>query len=196
MKPTVEKPSENVMKFFTPELYIRFNSEDEAVSDQADEEWDHAVEEYEKHLEKLGGFVTRIADRLEAVGMHDAEFLNNSRNLIDMETHIRMRHEFFPFWMNVLIMSFKQEGKIISLNYIHWDEARVYPALDTWRFSKKRSHWLYDEIDASPRGQSESFVHRILLSDGCIFEIPFGDLLIHEIRLAPLKESLPEYPAD
>ena len=53
MKPQTEKPSEPVMKFFTPELFIKFNSPDDVVADRADEDWEAAIREYRSHLEGL-----------------------------------------------------------------------------------------------------------------------------------------------
>jgi hypothetical protein len=41
------------MKFFTPELFVRFNSADD-VGDRADEEWEAAVRAYHKHLDGVG----------------------------------------------------------------------------------------------------------------------------------------------
>ena len=40
LKPITEKLPENTMRFFTPDLYVRFNSTDDAVADRANEEWD------------------------------------------------------------------------------------------------------------------------------------------------------------
>src|SRR5271165_3957990 len=50
MKPQTEKRSEPVMKFFTPELFIKFNSPDDVVADRADEDWEAAIREYRSHL--------------------------------------------------------------------------------------------------------------------------------------------------
>jgi hypothetical protein len=43
----------SVMKFFTPDLFVHFDSADE-VGDRADEEWGAAVRAYHKHLDEVG----------------------------------------------------------------------------------------------------------------------------------------------
>jgi len=46
MKHQIEKRPEAMMKFFTPELYIRCNSTDDAEADRADEDWEKAIRDY------------------------------------------------------------------------------------------------------------------------------------------------------
>jgi hypothetical protein len=41
------------MKFFTPELFVALNSQDESVVDEAMDQWDAATKNYEKHFAKL-----------------------------------------------------------------------------------------------------------------------------------------------
>ena len=53
MRLQTEKPSEQVMKFFTPELFIRFNSTDDEKADRADEDWEAAIGAYRHHLDCL-----------------------------------------------------------------------------------------------------------------------------------------------
>jgi hypothetical protein len=45
-------------------------------------------------------------------------------------------------------------------------------------FSPEHPQWLYDELDAS--GDGVSCIHRILLSDGRIIEVPFVSAVVHE----------------
>jgi hypothetical protein len=42
-----------MMKFFTPELYIRYNSKEDAEADRADEDWEKSIRNYKSHLETL-----------------------------------------------------------------------------------------------------------------------------------------------
>jgi hypothetical protein len=59
------------MKYFTPDLLHRFRSEDEAMGDAAQEEWDRASEKYRKHLERLKP--PPAAGRLRKLCLHDAK---------------------------------------------------------------------------------------------------------------------------
>jgi len=46
------------MHYFTPELYLRYNSEEDDVADAADAEWEAALKGYRAHLDVLAGRLT------------------------------------------------------------------------------------------------------------------------------------------
>src|SRR6266403_539801 len=75
MKRQIEKPSDHPMRFFTPELYVRFNSPDENEADRANEEWDAAIDRYTAHLAALHGKMPHHVAKLAEVSLHDAELL-------------------------------------------------------------------------------------------------------------------------
>ena len=50
--------------------------------------------------------------------------------------------------------------------------------------SKLRIHWLYDEVDVDER-QPGHFLHRVLLSDGRVLEVPFISVIIRRVPLSP-----------
>jgi hypothetical protein len=54
-----------------------------------------------------------------------------------------------------------------------------------WKLWERAKRWLYDEIDVAER-DPQSFVHRILWSDGSVLAIPFWDVSIVSV---PLRES-------
>jgi hypothetical protein len=41
------------MKYFTPELYAKINSQDDDLADQADAEWESALRRYRCHFNKI-----------------------------------------------------------------------------------------------------------------------------------------------
>ena len=53
MKRQTDMPSEQKMLFFTPELYLRFNSRDTETALAADAEWEAAIVRYHEHLATL-----------------------------------------------------------------------------------------------------------------------------------------------
>ncbi len=75
MKPQIEKPFERVMRYFTPELVVRFNSPDDLEADRADAEWEAAMRAYREHLDGLRARMPKQVERLADLCLHDAEIL-------------------------------------------------------------------------------------------------------------------------
>jgi hypothetical protein len=180
MKRQIEKPPEQVMKFFTPELFIKFNSSDDEEADRADEEWEAAIRAYRRHIDGLRDRMPSQVKKLAGLCLHDAELMACEQ---PVEPFFPLTpFEPFPFWSSFAILSVKQEHNIMTLFYVLWDRVRRYASREEWPFSKLRTHWLYDEVDVSPSHHG-MFLHRVLLSDGVIMEIPFLSILIHSFSL-------------
>src|SRR5437870_701827 len=75
MKHQTAKPSEPTMRFFPPELYVRFNSADEDEADRANEAWESALLAYRKHLDDIRERFPSQVRKLAEFCLHDAEFL-------------------------------------------------------------------------------------------------------------------------
>src|SRR5262249_27203350 len=86
-------------------------------------------------------------------------------------------------WSAVAIISVQHQGEILSLIYSLWDRMRVTQAPEGWRFSKRREHWLYDEVDVASERRGGPFIHRILLSTGIALEIPFPSVALQRFAL-------------
>jgi hypothetical protein len=176
------------MKFFTPELFIKYNSSDDDEADRADEKWEAAIRAYREHLAGLRDQMPSQVKKLADLCLHDAEFL-----ACDQPTEPffpSLSFEPFAFWSGFAILSIRQGNKIVSLIYLLWDRVRKYEPCEEWPFSERRTHWLYDEVDVSPN-ERRLFFHRVLLSDGVIMEIPFHSALIHSFSLEAGRESDP-----
>jgi hypothetical protein len=188
MRPQTEKQSKHVMKFFIPELFIRFNSSDDEEADRADEEWEATIRAYREHLDGLRHQMPSQVKKLAGLCLHDAELLACEQPI---EPFFPLSpFEPFPFWSGFAILSIRQGNQIISLIYVLWDRVRKYVSSEGWPFSKLRTNWLYDEVDVSPTHRG-MFLHRVLLSDGVIMEIPFLSALIHSFPLEEGPESDP-----
>jgi hypothetical protein len=176
------------MKFFTPELIIKFNSSDDEEADRANEEWEAAIRAYREHLDGIRDQMPSQVKKLAGLCLHDAELLACEERTEPFFPGSQF--EPFPFWFGSAILSIRQGNKIISLIYVLRDRVRTYASSEEWPFSKLRTHWLYDEVDVSPN-RREVFLHRVLLSDGVIMEIPFLSALIHSFPLEGGPESDP-----
>jgi hypothetical protein len=174
MKHQIEKRHEGMMKFFKPELYIRYNSPDDAEADRADEEWEKAIGNYKIHLSKWSNFMNgSVKELAKKLCLHDAEVLSIQENLPDPS----YPPLFYPFPVATIFLT--DNGNNTNLVYFLWDEIGESCPKGEWPFSKLRTHWLYDEIDVEQLGHYlPRYWHRILLSDGRVVSIPFFDVII------------------
>jgi len=178
MKPPTEKPSESGMRFFTPELYLRFNSSDDDIADRANEEWEEALEGYGEQLTRLRSKMPSPVRELADMCFHDWDFLG--LDLRNQALNGWNGHQDANLWLEFAIVSLHEKNEVISLIYTIWDHVRENEPQTDWPFSKNRSHWMYDEIDLAPN-RNELFVHRILFSNGRVLEIPFRSVMIHRV---------------
>lgn len=67
------------MKFFTPELYLRFNSQDDDIADQADRCWESAIKAYHEHLDRIRDQMSQQVKSLSELFPHDCELLGGTK---------------------------------------------------------------------------------------------------------------------
>jgi len=172
------------MRFFTPELYLQFNSSDDGVADRANETWEKAIEDYRSHLEAIRDGMSSQVKKVAELDLHDAEVLG-----MEFQSLSPPPPQFWPgpFWSALAILSLKHDKTIQSLIYTLWDRVREYQAKEDWPFSKSRKHWLYDEVDLAKEGRG-AFLHRILFSDGSVVEVPFVSAVISTVKL-PVEDE-------
>ena len=148
-----------IMKFFTPELYSRFNSEVASVANRADADWERALTAYRKHLRsihpKLSASVARLANDS---CLHDAEYLGFSKMTMPAMSG------------DVAMIAVRNGGAVHFLVYVLDGEPLVTRPLENAVFDVSQPHWLYDEVDVAGDGV---FQHDILLSDGRVFSVRF-----------------------
>jgi len=179
MKRQTAKQNEAAMRFFTPERYVQFNSADDAMADRADAEWEIALRDYRRHLDQIGDRLTSRAADLAELALHDAEVHTWEKEINPTSN---------GQWSAVALMTLQCGRCITTFIYTLWDQVRDATSPKDWPFSKKRTHWLYDEIDIQPR-RTRSFWHRILLSDGRVLAIPFIDVVVHDFAVSAAKST-------
>ena len=159
------------MNYFTPELYRRYNSPDDAEADRADEDWEQALRAYQSRLASLSLVMNeRLKELAENVCLHDAEVLSMQE---DVPVRTLPTLPPLPF----ATVSLRQDSQIIHLVYVVWGDVVETSPPEDWPFSTLRTHWLYDEIDLERR-DANLYWHRILLSDGRVVAIPFVDVVV------------------
>ena len=175
------------MRFFTPELYLQFNSSVDATADRANDAWEKSLQEYQRHLDAIRPTMPSQIKKISELCLHDAELLGFEQ---EMQSFLPFTETLWPgpLCSSVAVVSLEHEGKLHSLIYMLWDRVGEYPAQGDWPFSTLRKHWLYDEVDVSPdhRGM---FLHRILFSDGSVVEIPFMSVITSSVNLPAANEG-------
>lgn len=163
------------MKYFTPELYVRFNSTDDAEADRADAEWEHAIRQYNQYLrEHRGKMPANVRMLAEKCCFHDAA-------LLGWQTH-EPRSAPGSGSRRMLTIGLQQDNEMIVLYYFLSNSPKETKRRKSWPFSLESKHWLYDEIAVAQESVSadseHEFVHRILWSDGSELDIPFADVMV------------------
>jgi len=92
----------------------------------------------------------------------------------------------WPFWYGLATLAVRLDNELVTLFYFLCDHMTEQPAAKDWPFSKKREHWLYDEVHWQG-GDCGRFTHLILLSSGVVLTIPFGTVLISRVPLSPVS---------
>lgn len=178
------------MKYFTPELYMQFNSLDVEEAERADAIWDTAEVEYKQRLASIKERMPAPVRSLSELCLHDALVVARE------EQHQPEGPYSFPLpylWTAAAIISVTLGEEIISLIYCLSDRVTQNKAPDLWSFSKEQEQWLYDEVDLIDDRRGP-FMHRILFSTGISLEIPFVSVIIHRFK-SPVLSKLEKQSA-
>jgi hypothetical protein len=186
MKPKSAKPAKSRMRFFTPELYRAFNSQDEDTADRANEAWEKAIRAYQRHLAAICERLPQPSRSILETNYHDWELIACDQSA---EPHAFYRRDAGwsdPLVADVGIVSLSSGGVVNSLFYILWDHLRWCPEPQ----GEKAEHpvWLYDELDVAHELEPQ-FVQRILFSDMSVLEIPFTSVLRQSFPLQAQKST-------
>ena len=158
------------MRYFTPDLYLQFNSSDRAVVEQAHEDWEDALARYRKHLQEIRPQMTKsVWETVESLCLHDADYLGmNVSPILDHGGAL------------AAVMLRRDNTDLIAAYFLA-EEPLAQEVSEPWPFSKEKVHWLYDEFDLRPDG---IFQHEVLLSNAHILTLRFHELrmLEHEFK--------------
>lgn len=179
------------MKFYTPELYVRGNSRDDAVVDQSDEECERLEKKYKRYYKKIEPRLLPVLRRFhEEQCLHDADVFTPAQLPLNAP------------WSSPEVVIFAQQVNTLYADYINTLAILHYKItaaplietpVDSPVFHKGRPHWIYDEIDIVEPGV---FSHEILLSDGRVIKLLFRDFTYHIAPLClPGKPVAVEEPA-
>jgi hypothetical protein len=156
------------MKYFTPELYLRFNSRDRQVVARAHDEWEEAVTQYRAHLRSIASKLTPpVLELATTLDLHDAALLGLTWMPLPVLGSV---------WggaaesKSVVVLTAKKDATVDFLLYVMAAEPVIEEVKERWPYSKEGVHWLYDEYDVDADGQLR---HEILLSNGRLIKLKF-----------------------
>jgi hypothetical protein len=168
------------MRFFTPELYIDFNSNDPVVADAADGAWEKAISDYRKHIRKIRARLPKKARELaDSTCLHDAGYLGYIKAPMPKAAG------------ELAVIAAEVGGKIHLFIYVVSDEPSFSQAVQSDVFSDENVHWLYDELAELDSG---TFRHEIQFSNGRILSLTFVAFDMLTVNKADV-ERLPGYLA-
>jgi hypothetical protein len=163
------------MKFFTPELFVRLNSDNDDEIDQAEADWEAARKKYQKHFKRIEAKLPRPLVKLcNAVPLHDA-VVERPRHLAwtVYENDDRGEHS----WT---ILSVRQPDAAYDLVYLDPVEpSQLNRLVDSPVFTEENVIWLYDEVSY----QRGICMHEILFSNGVVLTIRFKGFKYAEMPL-------------
>jgi hypothetical protein len=167
------------MKFFTPELYLQFNSPEAGSTDSGIEGWGKVSQDYDNHLKRNYKHLNeRVRDAAANLSLRDSELLSIQENAPGRASS----PPFFP--ISIATISVRSGSVITNLVYFLWSEIRQSRPEDDWPVSDSRPIWLQDEYDVEPHpSYLPMYWHRILWNNGKVFSIPFFDLIVHQFDL-------------
>jgi hypothetical protein len=166
------------MKFFTPDLVLRFGSTDDAVADAAHEEWEKVNQKYLDHLERIRPQLPRaVRSFLRNFCLHDARLLALGVGADQLQLSLFLELD-----------SPRDHGILLTYHLSRRPELIKHPELAELGTPIE---WLYDEFDLARRATLPATTHFILFTGGRELRLAFRALrvLVFEKVLAPAVQG-------
>jgi hypothetical protein len=166
------------MRFFRPELYVQGNSPDDDLVDEAEEALERASADYNRRWAEI-----KAQMPTSVVQFHDEQNLHDA----DVFAPAQFAGPGSPLGGDVLIVA-QQINTLYAefidtlalLSYATTEAPQVEIPIRSPVFNPVQPIWLYDEFDVVSPGV---FTHSILISDGRVVTIRFGDFRYHLANL-------------
>jgi hypothetical protein len=164
---------EEAMRYFTPELYVRGQSEDASVLDEVERAWEDNLQRYAAHLRgirpELPAGLVELLDRFD---LHDADLLGLGRREMTLIAVVQPDPA-----IATLLLTYTLTGEPFL-------DRDALPA----QLRSRQAQWLYDEVDLV-RGEAPQFEQSILLSNGWEVRVRFSDFHLTVLEPLLLSES-------
>lgn len=167
------------MRYFTPDLYRRCRSTDEAVLSAACEEWERANEAYERHLAAIESTFSSELRAFAGLLLHDAKVQSIARQddllVMVLEKDIPPR--------DLVILCYDLDGEPVIEPFTD--------AATDWRLP---TTFQFDELDVLNEPKSHLYTQSIVFGNGWLMRLRFHDVgmtVAKPMRPAAGSDSLP-----
>jgi hypothetical protein len=167
------------MKFFTPELYARCRSGDDAVVGAAEDEWEAALQRYEQHLQAIEPALPAHLRDFQHLLLHDAVLQAVAR---------RGDHLLLIFHKDI------PPRDLVVLDYELDAEPAWEPFASHPRDWSAATAFDFDEFDAIHEAGRALYTQEIVFGNGWLLRLRFRDVQVTEaqpIYPAPSGAALP-----
>ena len=161
------------MKRFSPELLLRFGSEDDKVATSASAEWDKAHQAYLKHLDTIRPKLPKsVQVLLNNYCLHDAKVISMGRDERLFSILLQLEEP-------------RDKGILLTYKLMSQPKFKRHPSLAE---EGAPLEWLYDELDLldddKPRKEEtfQVFTHSILFAGGRELQLAFYELELQEYQ--------------
>jgi hypothetical protein len=164
------------VKYFTPDLYARGQSDDDDILDGADQLWEEAGERYAAYLRSIEPELPPgIRNIHENYYLHDAVVLSVGRQGDTFVIVLQLDTPSYDAHSDLLLFTYELAGEpIIDREALPGEHRCEQPV-----------EWMYDEVELVP-GQPATCVQSVLLSNGWEVRLPMRD-----VRIQPLQSLIP-----
>lgn len=146
---------------------MRIQSDDDAEYERAHDDWEAALTGYAARLDAIRDRMPPTVREVAGLCLHDAELLAYDQTVTPAGSGRAP-------WPATAAVSVREEnGGELTLVYGLRGRVREHSPPPGWPAGRGPVLWLYEEVDLAPDGHGDGFVHRILLSDGTVLEVPF-----------------------
>ncbi len=166
------------MNYFTPDLLVRFGSENDQVADAASDEWEQLSKRYADHLRAISAGLPEAARALiDRFPLHDARVLEIGWDDKSSRLFIVLRLEEGP-----------EQG--VQIEYHLTAGPAVYEHGELYE-EEAPLEWLYDELDVLEGTNPPVYTHSILFTKGLELQVEFTGLALRPYRIVtrPRKAS-------
>ncbi len=169
------------MKYFTPELYMMGQAEDDETANEADRLWDEALERYERRLEEIRPELPEHVRAFNELLLHDAV----------VESMYRVRDKLvFVALKDIPPRDLVTMTYTLAAEPVINKEALAGEGCEVMEF-------MYDELDVMEENGQKVFTQSILFSNGWEVQLRFRDVevvIAEPIYPAPAPAPSPALP--